>query len=165
MSDIAGAPVRDLGVFQKEQAERFEFEFVEPAKLTEVERNVFSTCEAVVQLGGGLPSNVHRIMISEQLCPDLLNGTQTQGLWDEAQNRIIIKRSELASVCSFAGILLHEITHARTGYCDVTREFETALTALLGRVASSRIATGDANRQLVPHGGSTPSFWQRVRGA
>lgn len=33
---------------------------------------------------------------------------------------------------SFAATLLHEITHAKSGFTDVSREFETALTEVIG---------------------------------
>ncbi|HJU12796.1 MAG TPA: ATP-binding protein [Candidatus Binataceae bacterium] len=140
LDDICGMPVRDLGVFQQEQAKRFSFDFVDPEDLSEAEQRVLSKLEAITQLAGGLPADVKSILISEALCPDLLNGTQTRGLWDGAMKRIIIARSQLASLSTFAGVVLHELTHARTGYADVTREFETALTDLLGRVASCHIA-------------------------
>jgi hypothetical protein len=41
-------------------------------------------------------------------------------------------------MASFSGTLLHEITHARSGYSDVTREFEAALTEMLGAVAAAQ---------------------------
>lgn len=136
LNDADGNPVRDLAVFQREQAQRFEFDFVAPEGLNTRERSVYAAFPKIVGLAGGLPKNVSHVLISEQLCPNLLNGTQTQGLWDHVNGRIIIKRSQLASVELFSGTLLHEITHARTGHLDVTREFETSLTELLGRVCA-----------------------------
>jgi hypothetical protein len=139
LTDPEGNPVRDLVVFEQELTERFQFEFVPPDKLTPPEQQVYAALPQIIAFGGGLPKKVKLVLISEQLCPDLLNGTQTQGLWDAANGRIVIKRSQLAALDSFAGTLLHEITHAHTGYFDVTREFETALTELLGQVASVHI--------------------------
>jgi hypothetical protein len=100
---------------------------------------VYAALPKIVNLAGGIPKNVKHVLISEQLCPDLLNGTQTLGLWDHDNGRIIIKRSQLASIDLFSGTLLHEITHARTGHLDVTREFETSLTELLGRVSAMHL--------------------------
>ena len=55
----------------------------------------------------------------------------------EASNgRIIIKRSQLGSLPDFAGTLLHEVAHARSGLGDVSRDFESVLTEFLGRAAS-----------------------------
>jgi len=36
----------------------------------------------------------------------------------------------------FGGTLLHELAHARSGAGDVTREFELALTEVMGRMAT-----------------------------
>jgi hypothetical protein len=54
-----------------------------------------------------------------------------------ASSSVIILRSELKSFPSFAGTLLHEIGHAKSGYDDVTRDFENELTDMLGKVAAS----------------------------
>lgn len=158
MNDALGNPVRDLTVFQQEQAERFKFAFISVEQLNRAEREIFNAWPWIASLAGGLPTPVHEILISEQLCPDLLNGSQTQGLWEPTQGRIIIKRSQLVSLASFTGTLLHEITHARTGYADVTREFETALTNLLGKVATDQTISKQA--AITKH----PSFWQRLFG-
>lgn len=58
------------------------------------------------------------------------------GLWEPATKRIIVHRPELRSVEAFAGTLLHELTHARSGYDDVSRDFEDALTSLIGALAA-----------------------------
>jgi hypothetical protein len=83
---------------------------------------------------------VKQIKISETMRPDIMSGYTPQGLWDEATNSIIILRKQLASVEEFAGTLLHEIAHAKTGYADVSRDFENALTEMLGRVAASQLS-------------------------
>ena len=64
-----------------------------------------------------------------------LTGSETQGLWEPTSGTIIIKRSLLGSLSHFAGTLLHEVAHARTGYDDVSRELENELTQMLGTVA------------------------------
>jgi hypothetical protein len=61
------------------------------------------------------------------------------GLWDGTTESIVIKRDQLKSVTAFAGTLLHEIAHAKTGFDDVTREFENALTELLGAASAAAI--------------------------
>jgi hypothetical protein len=43
----------------------------------------------------------------------------------------------LATLTSFAGTLLHEITHANSGYPDVSREFESALTEVIGQLSGA----------------------------
>ena len=95
--------------------------------------------EKIGGLVGGIPKNVKHVKVSETMRPDIMSGYTPQGLWDGATNSIIVLRKQLASIEQFAGTLLHEIAHARTGYSDVSRDFETALTEMLGRVAASQL--------------------------
>jgi hypothetical protein len=140
IKDIKGNPVRDLGVYQKEWNESFQFKFVSPDKLTASERKVFEQRQKIAALVGGVPRKVKNIKVSETMRPDFLTGTITQGLWDEASASIIILRKQLGSLPDFAGTLLHEIAHAKTGYVDVSRDFESALTEMLGQVAATGVA-------------------------
>ena len=64
------------------------------------------------------------------------NSRRCQGLWEPEKRWIIIKRTELAKLTSFAGTLLHEVTHAKTGFSDVSREFEDALTEIIGQLCT-----------------------------
>jgi len=61
------------------------------------------------------------------------------GMWDAAEQRIIIRRDQLRTLAAFAGTLLHELGHAISGTTDGTMEFEDELTRLLGQVASVQI--------------------------
>jgi hypothetical protein len=139
VADLKGDPVRDLSVYQTEWSKSFEFKFVSPEKLTKVERKVFDLRNKIAALVGGVPRKVQYIKVSETMRPDFLTGSTTQGLWDEASRSIIILRKQLASLEDFAGTLLHEIAHAKTGYDDVSQEFENALTEMLGQVAALRL--------------------------
>lgn len=62
------------------------------------------------------------------------------GLWEVSIGRIIVHRRELRSFETFAGTLLHELTHAHTSLDDVSRDFEEALTRLIGRLAATAAA-------------------------
>ena len=137
VTDLNGKPVRDLSVFQAEWSQSFKFKFVSPEKLTQSERKIFEQRGKIAALVGGIPKIVKNINISETMRPDFLTGNTTQGLWDENSESIIILRKQLRSLPDFAGTLLHEIAHTKTGYDDVSREFETALTEMLGEVAVS----------------------------
>jgi hypothetical protein len=53
----------------------------------------------------------------------------------------------LASLEKYAGTLLHEVTHAISGTGDVSREFEIALTDVLGKIVA-KVLEGD---QQAPH--------------
>lgn len=139
IADIKGNPVRDIGVFQSEWSDSFKFKFVSFDKLTKAEQRVFDMRKKIVALIGGIPKKVQHIKVSETMRPDFLTGSTPQGLWDDTSKSIIILRKQLKSLPDFAGTLLHEITHAKTGYDDVSREFENALTEMLGKVAVLRI--------------------------
>lgn len=67
--------------------------------------------------------------------PDSYTGGDALGLWEPANKRIIIKRSQLKSVEAFAGTLVHELVHAHTGTDDYTIEFESELTGMLGKLS------------------------------
>jgi hypothetical protein len=137
LKDVEGNPVRDLAVYQAEWNSSFEFKFVPRDRLTPAERKVFDRLQQIVQLVGGLPAVVREVKVSETMRPDFDTGGECQGLWEPDKKRIIVKRSELATLTSFAGTLLHEITHANSGYPDVSREFESALTKVIGQLSSA----------------------------
>lgn len=136
VTDLGGRPVCDLDVFQKEWSESFEFRFVSPERLSKSERKIFEQRGKIASLIGGIPKIVKNIKISETMRPDFLTGNTTEGLWDGNSGSIIILRKQLRTLPSFAGTLLHEIAHARTGYDDVSREFESELTEMLGEAAA-----------------------------
>jgi hypothetical protein len=137
LKDLQGNPVRDLSVFQTEWSNSFEFKFVARDKLMVAERRVFDCWPQVAKLVGGLPARVNEIKISETMRPEFDTGRECQGLWEPEKRRIVIKRSELTNMQSFAGTLLHEITHAKSGFTDVSREFETALTEVIGILSAA----------------------------
>jgi len=137
LKDLQGNPVRDLSVFQTEWSNSFEFKFVARDKLTAAERKIFDCWPQIAKLVGGLPVRVKEVKISETMRPEFDTGRECQGLWEPAKRRIVIKRSELAKIQSFAGTLLHEIAHAKSGFTDVSREFEAALTELIGILSAA----------------------------
>jgi hypothetical protein len=139
ISDLQGNPVRDLSVYKTEWEESFKFKFVPPDKLSKAEMAIFEQRRAIADLVGGIPRKVRGIKVSETMRPDFASGIETQGVWDPSSSSIIILRSQLSSLPSFAGTLLHEIAHAKSGYTDVTREFEGELTDMLGKVAAATI--------------------------
>ncbi len=144
MTDLSGAPIRDLGQYQSEWNNSFAFDFVEPSALAAGERAVFGQAQAIVDLVGGLPARVQAVRVSNTMRVDFATGSDALGLWDGATNSIVIRRDQLSSVPVFAGTLLHEVVHARTGYDDVTRDFENALTDVIGKTASAALVTSKA---------------------
>jgi hypothetical protein len=137
IEDLAGNPIRDLGQFKHEWNQSFEFKFVNPKDLTREERMVFDKTKEIVDLIGGFPKNVKKIMISETMRMETVSYREATGLWEAAAERIVIKRTQLRSLREYAATLLHEIAHARSGTSDVSREFEDELTSLLGLISSN----------------------------
>lgn len=137
MKDLSGAPIRDLGQYQAEWNNSFQFDFVAEADLSTAERYVFARASEIAALWGGLPDHVKAVRVSNRMRVDFATGNDTLGLWDGSTNSIVIRRDQLGSLADFAGTLLHEIVHARTGFDDVTREFELALTDVIGQAAAA----------------------------
>ena len=136
---LKGNAVRDVSVYQTEWEQSFEFQFVQPAQLDKRERAVYERWNAIAGLVGGLPKKVKGVRISETMIPDFLSSNEALGLWDPQSSTIVVKRTQLASLSQFAATLLHEIAHARSGYADVTGEFENELTQMLGEVELLRV--------------------------
>lgn len=159
-SDIGGSPIRDLGVYQTEWNESFQFDWVQTDQMTTRERAVFESTKQIVGLVGGLPSHVKAVRVSNTMRVDFTSGSNALGLWDPSSSSIVIRRDQLQSLEDFAGTLLHELAHARSGYSDVTRGFENALTDFLGLAAAKVVvhAQGALSRSS-----RKESFWRRLR--
>ena len=128
--------VRTFNDYTKERSDNFEFDFVSEDKLNYSELQKFKKIERILKLIGGKPNNVREILISETMQRDNYSFMPAAGLWQSSESRVIIKRSQLSSLNSFAGTLIHEIAHAKSGASDSTREFESKLTEYCGLLAS-----------------------------
>lgn len=133
-TDLSGNPIQDLSQFKQTWNESFEFKFVHPENLTSSEREVYDATPKILALAGGLPRHVKEIRISETMRMESYAFVEAVGLW--ASPNIIIKRTQLRSLEEYAGTLLHEIAHARSGAPDISSEFEHSLTELLGKTGS-----------------------------
>ena len=152
--DLAGAPIRDLGVYQAEWNDSFTFDWVALAQMTPAEHAVFIQKDRIAALVGGLPKHVRDVRVSQTMRVDFSAGGDALGLWDPASASIVIRRDQLQTLADFAGTLLHEIAHARSGYGDVTRAFEGELTDYLGLTAAAALPAAASPR-------SKRGFWPR----
>jgi hypothetical protein len=134
--DISGHPVREIHEFVNEINESFQYSWVLPKDLTSAEQKIWSQVGRILQLIGGRPDLVHDIRISETMRCDPLSIGEA-GVWLEIDGWIVVKRTALRSLAVFAGVLLHEAIHAKTALTDVSREFETYLTNLIGDLAAN----------------------------
>jgi hypothetical protein len=133
-TDFGGSKIRDLSQYAFERNESFEYHFISYDELTEGEKQVYDKMNPLLRLIGGKPYRVKEILISETTQKENDSLQPATGVWDDP--RIIIKRSQLSTVESFLGTLLHEIAHAKSYASDVTRRFEQELTGFLGKLAS-----------------------------
>jgi hypothetical protein len=136
-TDINGNLIRDLDRFYTEYNESFEFKFVDPNKLDSSEKKIFETTEHIFVLIGGKPTIVKEVRISETMRKELGTFMESSGIWEASSGRIIIKRSQLMNLETYAATLLHEVAHAKSGAIDVSRIFETELTKMLGTISSN----------------------------
>lgn len=139
VKDIAGNPLRSLEQFARQWSASIEYRFVSDRDLAPNEREIYQLWKPIAALAGGLPAAFKELKISETMRPSIKEGMNPAGLWEESTGRIIVHRRELRSLEAFAGTLLHELTHARTGHEDVSRDFEEALTRLIGRLAAGAL--------------------------
>lgn len=144
--DIAGKPILDFNQFRQEWNNSFEFKFVDIKNLTSSEKTIFDKTEKIIEIIGGLPTNVREIKISETMRMQTFSNSEAVGLWEANTGRIIIKRDQLKNIEQYAGILLHEIAHALTGAPDISSSFEMGLTELLGKIASSHLMQSKTSR-------------------
>lgn len=132
--DLSGNPIVDLGQFISNYNDSFEFNFIEYQDLKENEKRVYDLIPRIVEIFGGMPRKVKEIKISSKMRKDLFANSLTLGCWDDKSKSIVLTRKLLSSTAKFSGTLIHELIHAKTGYDDVTREFENELTKSIGKI-------------------------------
>jgi hypothetical protein len=130
--DFSGNSIVDISQFVSLYNESFEFKFVSESQLSSMELSVFKQTNSIIEIIGGLPDRVKAIKISETMVKELFSSNETLGCWDPSTNCIVISRKQLHNLKDYSGTLIHEIIHAKTGFVDVSREFETALTNAIG---------------------------------
>lgn len=110
----------------------FEYKYIDYNDLSKNEQKVFDKKDIVIEfLKKYRYCHDAIIKISETICPDA-NGRETMGVCQG--NCIIIKRVVLQSEQVFLGTLIHEFAHYHSGFEDNSREFESVLTGMLGKI-------------------------------
>jgi hypothetical protein len=142
MTDLTGQPMVDLSRYQQEWNDSFTYKFVAPDELTSAERQVFDQTQTLLGLVGCRlgKGRVQQVLVSQTMRLSAA-GDMVLGMWEPDDQRIVVRRSELATVERYAGTLLHEYTHAKSGHDDRTLEFEQALSAVLGHLAAGSVAS------------------------
>ena len=137
-ADVSGNPIRDLKHYTIEYNASYEYKFVKPAELSAEERAVYSKTKEIFGLIGGRPGSVREVLISETMRKEN-TGADAAGVWEGDGGKIIIKRTTLTSVSSYAGTLLHEAAHAISGASDMTIDFELELTGIIGKISAKSL--------------------------
>ena len=137
--DASGIPIRVLDQYLLEWNDSFKFKFVDEKDLTAPEKEIFRLTSKILDFIGGKPREVKEIMISETMRVETYSFNEAAGLWDASQRRIIIKRNQLKNLCDYAGTLVHEIAHVKSGALDVSSDFERQLTLLIGMMISKSL--------------------------
>ena len=139
MGVTAEQQLRTISVYLQEETKKFVPVPIAISELTEVEKSVYNKINSILSLIGGRPYNVKSIQIVEKIYDsDLFRGGFV-GLWQKKEGTILIKRTQLQSIKSFAATLLHECAHAVSGADDASRPFEIQLSDYLGIVAEKAI--------------------------
>lgn len=146
--DNEGNPIVGITEFTQEYNDSFVFNFLAPHELTPEESAVFELTSIAMEIFGERPSKVGAILISTTMRQESSITTKTFGCWDEKTASIVILRDALSLPSQYFGVLLHELVHAKTGAQDVTRDFENALTELIGNLCQRLHKTHSA---LIAH--------------
>lgn len=133
--DVEGNEIRSVDVYQTEYEDSFEFEFVDEDGLSDSEREVWNLREKILEIVDA-PRDYEYSIATQLRATD---GDQTVGVHVPSERQIIVKREVLEDDEKFIGALLHEVAHAKTPFPDQTREFESALSDLLGMVGAAAV--------------------------
>lgn len=137
------ATFHTLNTWVETRNDSFQYQFIEPALLNETESAVFAFTDQILALAGPSSTKTPPVFISETMRNTDVD--KTLGAWDSSLRAIVIRRTQLRSFADYAGTLLHELAHARSGATDCTRRFEFELTVMLGLIAH-RSLKGVANK-------------------
>lgn len=137
--DLSGKPIIDISQFTSNYNDSFSFEIVTIENLTDKEREVYNQTTDILNLVDGKPRIVKDIKISTTMRKDFLATGETFGVWDPSTSSIIILRRMLNSIKDYAGVLIHEAIHAKSGLGDISRNFEHELTVAIGQVCEKAL--------------------------
>ena len=137
--DLSGKPIVDISQFLTTYNDSFSFEFVPIENLTKSEREIFDLTNDILNLIDGKPRTVRDIKISTTMRKDFFSQAETHGLWEPNTSSIIIHRPMLNSIKDYAGALIHEAIHAKSGLGDISRNFESELTIAIGQVSEKAL--------------------------
>lgn len=137
--DLSGKPIVDISQFVTTYNDSFSFDFVSIENLNKGEKEIFELTNDILNLIDGKPRTVRDIKISNTMRKDFFGQTETHGVWEPNTGSIIIHRPRLNSLKDYAGTLIHEAVHAKSGLGDISRNFEGELTTAIGQVSEKAL--------------------------
>ena len=117
LNDINGNEIRDLEGYTSEWNESFEFKFVKEKDLTNREKKIFLRVDEIFKLIGGKPKEIKKILISETMRLGSQGYDEAAGVWEEENQRIIIKRNQLKNLV----LLDRKITRLNSSHIPLSR--------------------------------------------
>ena len=143
MRDANGDRLRDLNQYREEWDDSFQFTFIDPTALTADERQIWETLPRILALCGGRPRALRDVQVSETMRLHPGSYSEAVGVYEPAEGRIVIKRTQLATTTEFAGTVAHKLAHVLSDATDESLAFERELTRLLGVLLNGQLKTGD----------------------
>lgn len=131
-----GPEIRTSEIFIGEINESFKFKFVDFEDLDQNEKIVYKSYNDLFSLVKLPIWQTPKLLISETM---RMTNDDTCGIWDPGLNAIVVKRTQLVDIETFAGTVLHELAHKISGAPDCTRSFERKLTDYLGTASATAI--------------------------
>ena len=143
-TDMNGQQIATIQSVVAQYNNSFEYDFVSYDELTTTEKAIFDLHR---QLLRETHSSVRpkQIKVANSLRPDFPLDS-FGGVWDREKELVIIRRDMLHDPAVFCGVLIHELTHADTGFHDIDRGFETALSKWIGHFAWKAIIAGGIHK-------------------
>ncbi len=132
-TDINGKQISTIQSVVAQYNNSFQYDFVSYDALTITEKAVFDLHRQLLRETHSKVKS-EQIKIAQSLRPDFPTDS-FGGVWDAEKELVIIRRDMLRSPAVFCGVLIHELTHADTGFDDIDRGFETALSRWIGHFA------------------------------
>ena len=138
-TDVSGKQISTIQSVVAQYNNSFQYDFVSYDALTITEKAVFDLhCQLLQETHSKVKPE--QIKIAQRLRPDF-PADSFGGVWDPEKELVIIRRDMLRNPAVFCGVLIHELTHADTGFDDIDRGFETALSRWIGHFAWKVLST------------------------
>lgn len=142
--DMSGKQISTIQSVVAQYNNSFQYDFLPYEKLTAAEKDVFDLhCQILRETHSSVKPK--QIKVAQALRPDFPTDSYG-GVWDSEKELVIIRRDMLRNPAIFCGVLIHELTHADTGFDDIDRGFETALSRWIGHFAWKAISANGTHK-------------------